>query len=112
MRADTLETIRDWVVLLLAAFVVFVVASAVCGCRTTTPPPKPVDVPVVVPPEPLPVPDVPAWETPAACSGGATWQGCLEALGHDLSAAWRDGETLRAILRAHNAAVAALGPPS
>ncbi|HQM37485.1 MAG TPA: hypothetical protein PLN64_00995 [Candidatus Bipolaricaulis anaerobius] len=101
----------DWVVIALAVFVAFVIGFALCGCRSARPipPPEPVPVPVVVKPEKLPLPDPPVWETPAACEGeGSTWQGCLEAMGHDLAAAWTHAKELRAIVRAHNRAVEAL----
>jgi hypothetical protein len=91
-----------------AALAAFIVALAVCGCRTTTPPPIRVEVPVVVPPEPLPLPEPPPWESRTSCD--ATWQTCLEALGHDLAACWQDDRELRAIIGAHNTAVEALKP--
>jgi len=102
----------DWLALALAVLAVFVVSFALAGCRSShsiPSPCEPVEVPVVVPPEKLPVPDPPARETPAACLGeGATWEGCLEAMGHDLAAAWTDDRVLRAIIAAHNRAVEAL----
>lgn len=101
----------DWLALAFAALLVFVVALALCGCRSSKPipPPQRVEVPVVVPPEKLPLPAPPVWETPDACQGdGSTWRGCLEAMGHDLAAAWTHAKELRAIVAAHNRAVEAL----
>lgn len=104
----------DWLLIaFLSALVILIFGIALSGCRTTTvPPPQRVEVPVVVPPEKLPLPDPPVWETPAACQGdGSTWRGCLEAMGHDLAAAWTHAKELRAIVAAHNRAVDALGDP-
>jgi len=89
---------------LILVAVLLVAALFVTGCCSSRPAiPEPVEVPVYeVPPE-LPVPPEPEWET---CQepGEGDWRGDLDAIVHDLLAAWQYIEELRHVIESYNAA--------